>query len=104
MHERGRVRRLGRGEDKVQEGPWLEDVAAAASHTNYCHLGRFKDESGETINAKHQCGYCSTRAYFYCETCFADGEQPTYAICHLQSSADCGVIVHLQCELRDAWI
>ena len=24
--------------------------------------------------------------------------------CHLQSSADWEVIVHLQCELRDAWI
>ena len=52
-------------------------------------LTRFKDDDGKALNAKHQCGYCKERGYFYCATCFPPGTTPTHAICSPNTERPC---------------
>jgi len=76
---------------KVEFGtdPDGHSTTPSAPDDSYCRLGRFKDEDGETINAKHQCGYCKERAYLYCTTCFPDGITPMHACCNPNTGRPC---------------
>ena len=79
-----------------------EGAKDAAPPCNFHKLVRFANYKYE----KHTCGYCGTRAYWWCETCYPD-RKPEYAICGSGShGCDChgqhcaGVAPSHECNLH----
>ena len=77
----GKAKYGSEGQGAGAAGPYSSSSACA-----HHHLARFDNYDHE----KHQCGFCprGTGAYFYCTTCFPDG-QATHALCNPTLEREC---------------